>query len=191
MRRKIFYTFLILCALTTTSNVYASWSVGLEGHSYILLNTSAKKQFDNPSYGGSAFVFFAPELFWDFVAFGVRQSFTSIDAQATSLASSTNSYDTMLGARLAFLDEPWEDWSMDLNIELGANYLDPQAAGGSSEINFTYAIGTHLRYFAWEETSIGVFLRFHQVFGDFTVATNTNINGLNSIEAGLVFEFLL
>ena len=177
--------------LATTHSSYATWSLGTEGFASYLINSSASRYFKNPAWGGSLYVFYAPEIFWEFIGFGLRESYTRLNAKSGSGAADSHSWDTLLGGRLAFLDEPFEDWAVDLKLELGGSYFVPGASTGKSSLHFTYAIGSNLRYYIFEEGSLGLLLRWHQVFGSYTLATNTRMSELNTLELGLLFEFSL
>jgi len=184
--KKIFLISILGCFLISGEAV-ANWSLGLQGHSGWLMNDSAKNNYENPTFGGHLYVYYAPEMFWDFVGIGMRSGYTNLRAKTSTNASDINSIDALLSGRLIFLDEPGEDWAIDLHLDLGTNYMMPSSA--DNQFTFAYAVGSQLRYFAFEEHSIGIFLRFHQALGSITVGTNTKVKNFSSFQAGVTLEF--
>ncbi|MBI2609517.1 MAG: hypothetical protein HYW47_08005 [Deltaproteobacteria bacterium] len=188
--KKILLVF-TLGVFLASQEASANWSLGLQGHSGWLINDSATRHYKNPQFGGGAYLYYAPEIFWDFVDLGIRSAYTHFRAKTSSTAQEIDAIDALLSGRLVFLDEPGEDWAIDLHLDIGANYMMPYSSGGKDKLNFAYAIGTQLRYFAFGEHSIGLFVRFHQVLGDVTVASNTKVSNFNSFQGGISIEFSL
>ncbi len=186
--RKILLFFVCL-SLGYSTQAYSTFYIGGQGHSAIIMNDSAKNHFDNPGWGGSVHVFYSPEFFLgDFIALGLRQSYTHFEGKDLSNAAS---HDTLFAARVALLDTPFEDWTLDFVAEGGINYFKASPDSADNKLHFTYSIGTGLRYFLFSESALGTFLRWHQTLGDFTLATGTSMTNLNLFEIGIFYEFSL
>ena len=186
---RVLLVLMCLC-LGYSTRAYSTFYMGAQVHPALLINTSAKNNYESPAWGGSIHVFYSPEFFLgDFLALGLRQSYTHFNSKVSASAGDANSFDTLLAGRVAVLDKPFEDWTWDFVLEAGFNYFEPKTNGVSSSSHFTYALGTGFRYFLFSESALGAFARWHQTLGNFTVASGTSMTNLSLIELGLFFEF--
>ena len=186
---------LLLCALMAALVVpahkaCADFHPGIEGVAAFIANTSAQNQFDSPAWGGSAYVYYSPSLFWGFIGVGPRVTYTRLDSKTNS-NNSAQLWDGLLGLRLSY-DELLENFVLDIQLDSGVAYFKPTAsAGGDSSLHFSYALGGKFRYHIFPRTSVGIFGRWHQALGTMKPSTSTSFKNLNFYETGLLLELAI
>ncbi|MBI2027426.1 MAG: hypothetical protein HYS98_06465 [Deltaproteobacteria bacterium] len=180
----------ISCALLNPHCLYADFHPGVEGHAAFIQGDSGQNVFESPAWGGSTYLYYSPSIFFGFVGFGPRVSYTKLESKTPS-QNSAELWDGLLGFRLSY-DELLENFVLDIQLEGGASYFDPAVTtGGDSSLHFSYALGGRFRYHLLPRTSVGFFGRWQQAIGTMKPSTDTTFKNLNFFETGVLLELFI